>query len=100
MSAALSCRLDKFYHVTNASATYLLQVGMFQCCTNAFIDEFDFLKTKKVLFTAALCIIELLAGLPCITKVSNVFLFPSTIYWAVTVFEWSKCVIFAISDAK
>ena len=79
MSAALSCRLNEFNHVTNASAICLLQVGMFQCCTNAFIDEFDFLKTKKVLFTAALCIIELLAGLPCITKVSTMVF---ATYWS------------------
>ena len=41
---------------------------MFQTLTSAFIDEFDFLKSKKLLLTAVLCVVEFLMGIPCITN--------------------------------
>ncbi|KAL8617159.1 hypothetical protein ACOMHN_014329 [Nucella lapillus] len=43
------------------------QFGMFETMTSAFIDEFPhLLKNKKVLFTAIMCFIEFLLGIPCI----------------------------------
>ncbi|XP_014672837.1 PREDICTED: sodium- and chloride-dependent glycine transporter 1-like isoform X2 [Priapulus caudatus] len=43
------------------------QFGMFETLTSAFIDEFPTqLRGKKMLFTAALCIVEFLLGIPCI----------------------------------
>ena len=49
-----------------------LQMAMFQSVTSAFIDEFDWLKNKKILLTAALCAFEFLMGIPCITKVRTI----------------------------
>ncbi|XP_064608852.1 sodium- and chloride-dependent glycine transporter 1-like isoform X2 [Liolophura sinensis] len=45
------------------------QFGMFETMTSAFVDEFpQYLKGKKTLFTALLCFIEFLLGIPCITQ--------------------------------
>ena len=46
---------------------------MFQTATSGFIDEFDILKTRKVLVTGVLCVIELLAGIFCVTRVSIIY---------------------------
>ncbi|XP_076446150.1 sodium-dependent proline transporter-like isoform X2 [Babylonia areolata] len=43
------------------------QFGMFETMTSAFIDEFPhLLKNKKVLFTAIMCFIEFVLGIPCV----------------------------------
>jgi solute carrier family 6 amino acid transporter-like protein 5/7/9/14 len=43
---------------------------MFETMTSAFIDEFpEYLRNKKVLFTAGMCFLEFLLGLPCIFEV-------------------------------
>ena len=43
---------------------------MFETMTSAFIDEFpSYLQNKKVLFTAAMCFVEFLLGIPCIMQV-------------------------------
>ncbi|XP_048777264.1 sodium- and chloride-dependent glycine transporter 1 [Ostrea edulis] len=45
------------------------QFGMFETMTSAFIDEFPtLLRKRKVLFTAFLCFIEFLLGIPCIMQ--------------------------------
>lgn len=41
---------------------------MFNTVTSAFIDEFDFLKSRKVLLTATVCVAEFLLGVPCVTR--------------------------------
>lgn len=69
---------------------------MFQTMTNAFIDEFDFLKSKKVLLTALLCVAELLIGLPCITKGGIYFLqimdwYSST--FSLMIISFTECVV-------
>lgn len=47
------------------------QFGMFQTMTSGFTDEFKFLQTpkRKLMLTAALCFLEFLIGLICITQV-------------------------------
>ena len=42
---------------------------MFETMTSAFVDEFPgFLKNKKVRFTAFVCFIEFLLGIPCVLE--------------------------------
>ena len=41
---------------------------MFNTVTSAFIDEFDFLKSRKILLTATVCVAEFLLGVPCVTR--------------------------------
>lgn len=49
-----------------------VQFGMFETMTSAFMDEFpELLRKKKVLFTAVVCFIEFLLGIPFITQVRN-----------------------------
>ncbi|XP_069142229.1 sodium- and chloride-dependent GABA transporter 1-like [Argopecten irradians] len=43
--------------------------GMFETMTSAFVDEFpDLLANRKVLFTAVMCFIEFLLGVPCVMQ--------------------------------
>ncbi|XP_029653870.1 sodium- and chloride-dependent glycine transporter 1 [Octopus sinensis] len=45
------------------------QFGMFETMTSAFIDEFpELLAKRKVLFTAAICFVEFLCGIPFVTQ--------------------------------
>ncbi|KAK3099577.1 hypothetical protein FSP39_006430, partial [Pinctada imbricata] len=45
------------------------QFGMFETMTSAFVDEFpEYLKNKKVRFTAFVCFIEFLLGIPCVLE--------------------------------
>ncbi|XP_041356847.1 sodium- and chloride-dependent glycine transporter 1-like [Gigantopelta aegis] len=45
------------------------QFGMFETMTSAFIDEFpELLRDRKVLFTAVMCFVEFLLGIPFITQ--------------------------------
>lgn len=45
------------------------QFGMFETMTSAFMDEFpELLRKKKVLFTAVVCFIEFLLGIPFVTE--------------------------------
>ncbi|OWF47646.1 Sodium- and chloride-dependent glycine transporter 2 [Mizuhopecten yessoensis] len=45
------------------------QFGMFETMTSAFVDEFpDLLKNRKALFTAFMCFIEFLLGVPCVMQ--------------------------------
>ncbi|OWF47645.1 sodium- and chloride-dependent GABA transporter 1-like [Mizuhopecten yessoensis] len=45
------------------------QFGMFETMTSAFVDEFpDLLKNRKELFTAFMCFIEFLLGIPCVMQ--------------------------------
>lgn len=47
-----------------------LQFGMFETAVSAFVDEFpSLLKKRKTLFTAFLCFILFLLGLPIVTEV-------------------------------
>jgi len=41
---------------------------MFQTVTSAFIDEFDFLKSRKLLLTITLCVLEFILGIPCVMQ--------------------------------
>ena len=44
---------------------------MFETMTSAFVDEFPHLfRKRKMLFTALMCVVEFLLGIPCITRVS------------------------------
>lgn len=53
---------------------------MFETMTSAFIDEFpEYLRNRKVLFTAGMCFVEFLLGLPCI--------FEGGIYW-LQIMDW------------
>lgn len=55
-----------------------VQFGMFETMTSAFIDEFPhLLKNKKVAFTAFMCFVEFVLGIPCVFQVN----------WLVTVFH-------------
>ena len=54
---------------TLSNAKTSLQMAMFQTVTSAFIDEFDWLKNKKLWLTAGLCLFEFLMGIPCVTRV-------------------------------
>ncbi|CAL1263692.1 unnamed protein product [Larinioides sclopetarius] len=45
------------------------QFGMFETAVSAFVDEYpNFLQKRKTLFTAFLCILMFLLGLPCVTQ--------------------------------
>ncbi|GBL90459.1 Sodium- and chloride-dependent glycine transporter 1 [Araneus ventricosus] len=45
------------------------QFGMFETAVSAFVDEYpSFLQKRKTLFTAFLCILMFLLGLPCVTQ--------------------------------
>ncbi|XP_033743262.1 sodium- and chloride-dependent GABA transporter 1-like [Pecten maximus] len=45
------------------------QFGMFETMTSAFVDEFpDLLKNRKELFTAFMCFVEFLIGIPCVMQ--------------------------------
>ncbi|XP_069130315.1 sodium- and chloride-dependent glycine transporter 1-like [Argopecten irradians] len=45
------------------------QFGMFETMSSAFIDEFpELLKNKKALFTAFMCFLEFLLGIPCVMQ--------------------------------
>ncbi|XP_054721556.1 sodium-dependent proline transporter-like [Uloborus diversus] len=45
------------------------QFGMFETAISAFVDEFpDVLQKRKTLFTAFLCCVMFLLGLPCVTE--------------------------------
>ncbi|XP_060080599.1 sodium- and chloride-dependent glycine transporter 1-like [Ylistrum balloti] len=45
------------------------QFGMFETMTSAFVDEFpDLLANRKELFTALMCFIEFLLGVPCVMQ--------------------------------
>lgn len=47
-----------------------VQFGMFETMTTAFVDEFpEYLRQKKMLFTAGICFIEFLLGIPFVTQV-------------------------------
>ena len=49
-----------------------LQFGMFETMTSAFVDEFpELLRDRKVLFTAVMCFIEFLLGIPFVTRVGR-----------------------------
>lgn len=53
----------------------ILQFGMFETMTSAFVDEFPhLLKNRKVLFTAFFCFIEFLLGIPCVMQVTITYL--------------------------
>ncbi|XP_043200990.1 sodium- and chloride-dependent glycine transporter 2-like isoform X2 [Amphibalanus amphitrite] len=41
---------------------------MFECLISAFVDEFPWLRPKKILFTAMMCCILFLLGIPCVTN--------------------------------
>ena len=60
------------YFLTPMSILFLLQFGMFECLTSGFIDVFPkTLMRRKSLFTALLCAVQLLLGLPLVTKVKR-----------------------------
>ncbi|XP_060065225.1 sodium- and chloride-dependent glycine transporter 1-like [Ylistrum balloti] len=45
------------------------QFGMFETMTSAFVDEFpDLLKNRKEMFTAFMCFLEFLLGIPCVMQ--------------------------------
>ncbi|XP_042898063.1 sodium- and chloride-dependent glycine transporter 1 isoform X2 [Parasteatoda tepidariorum] len=44
------------------------QFGMFETMVSAFVDKFPILQKRKALFTAALCFVMFLLGLPCVTQ--------------------------------
>ena len=44
---------------------------MFETMTSAFADEFRSLRDNKLWVTLALCILEFILGIPCITHVSR-----------------------------
>ncbi|XP_037070121.1 sodium- and chloride-dependent glycine transporter 1-like [Pollicipes pollicipes] len=44
------------------------QFGMFECLISAFVDEFPVLRPKKILFTAGMCFVLFLLGIPCVTN--------------------------------
>ncbi|GFS85328.1 sodium- and chloride-dependent glycine transporter 2 [Nephila pilipes] len=45
------------------------QFGMFETAVSAFVDEYpSFLRKRKTLFTAFLCILMFILGLPCVTQ--------------------------------
>ena len=47
--------------------------------TSAFIDEFPhLLRNKKVLFTAGMCFVEFVLGIPCVFQVIRTLLFLQT----------------------
>jgi len=39
---------------------------MFECLISAFVDEFPWLRPKKILFTAFMCFVLFLLGIPCV----------------------------------
>ncbi|KAF8791101.1 Sodium- and chloride-dependent glycine like protein [Argiope bruennichi] len=48
---------------------HLKEFGMFETAVSAFVDEYpSFLQKRKTLFTAFLCILMFLLGLPCVTQ--------------------------------
>ena len=47
------------------------QFGMFECLISAFVDEFPVLRPKKILFTALMCVVLFVLGIPCVTNVST-----------------------------
>ena len=52
---------------------WLFQFGMFETMTSSFVDEFpQYLKGKKTLFTATMCVLEFLIGIPIVTQVKSV----------------------------
>ncbi|KAK2183055.1 hypothetical protein NP493_325g02070 [Ridgeia piscesae] len=43
-------------------------MGMFQTMTSAFVDEYAWVKDRKVMVTGALCFAEFIIGIPCVTQ--------------------------------
>jgi len=49
---------------------YVLQFGMLETCTSGFVDEFPrLLRKRKTLFTAGVCLVQFIIGIPLVTQV-------------------------------
>ena len=74
------CRFEFLYNtlfyqnLVNYLSEFLFyfQFGMFECLISGFVDTFPtFLLRKKTLFTGAVCCLQMLLGLPLVTKVTS-----------------------------